>query len=457
MTGLAIAWPRPRDASPCRAPSAPAAGPLVGAAVHVFDSVTDAYVGRARPRPAGPTASASPAGTYKLYVQPNNPGYADQWYGGPVFASATADQTSAPTRPGTYQPGRRPDHLHPVGHRRPAAGPLVGGCRPCFDSVTNAYVATARPRPAGPTASPSPPGTYKLYVQPYNPAYADQWYGGPALRDATPSAYRRRHRRTIASSVPSPRRAIGQPDAPGLVTRPGALLCAESITSPQGVPMAKVRATTCRARVARAAIVCSSSVVLSAPGSLPVEATRHRRGDRDGIGRAGREPDLRRRASHHDGIVLAGRQPGQRIARAVASADGAGLRRLRAAHRPPSCRRSSAPESQREGHAERRMGRRAVRLERPGVRVLPQRRHRGQHQGSRRPGGAEREGEARPVQAAGERPQPRRTFAGIGDGAVLTRDRDRCLPGGTYLQITNLGLTDEQLAKLMKSAIANRR
>ena len=57
--------------------------------------------------------------------------------------------------------------------------------------------------------------------------------------------------------------------------------------------------------------------------------------------------------------------------------------------------RSSATERCRQSRCRRRMGRRAVCLERPDLRLLRQRRDGGQHRGGRRPGGAGREGEAR--------------------------------------------------------------
>ena len=65
--------------------------------MHAFDSVTNAYFGTSVTTAGGAYAFSLPAGTYKLFVQPDEPGFADQWKGGPDFGAATPIPLSADT------------------------------------------------------------------------------------------------------------------------------------------------------------------------------------------------------------------------------------------------------------------------------------------------------------------------------------------------------------------------
>jgi hypothetical protein len=73
--------------------------PLDGTAVYAFDGTTYTYLGAATMGTGGTgTYTISlPAGSYKLYVQPNTAGYADQWLGGSDYGSATVVTVSAAT------------------------------------------------------------------------------------------------------------------------------------------------------------------------------------------------------------------------------------------------------------------------------------------------------------------------------------------------------------------------
>ena len=56
--------------------------PLNGTQVYVFDATTDAYIGAATMGAGGTYTINLPAGSYKLYIEPNTAGYSDQWWGG---------------------------------------------------------------------------------------------------------------------------------------------------------------------------------------------------------------------------------------------------------------------------------------------------------------------------------------------------------------------------------------
>ena len=86
-------------------------GPLEGAEIFVFDASTGDYVLSALSVADGSYSFDLPANaSYKLFIQPHEAGYSDQWHGGPDFAGATAilldtdkteDVSLAPTPPPT--------------------------------------------------------------------------------------------------------------------------------------------------------------------------------------------------------------------------------------------------------------------------------------------------------------------------------------------------------------------
>jgi hypothetical protein len=71
--------------------------PLNGTSVYAFDGTSYVYDGAATMGSGGTYTINLPAGTYKLYVQPNTPGYADQWVGGSDYTSATVVTVSGAT------------------------------------------------------------------------------------------------------------------------------------------------------------------------------------------------------------------------------------------------------------------------------------------------------------------------------------------------------------------------
>ncbi len=74
--------------------------------MYAFDGTTYTYIGAATMGAGGTYTINLPAGSYKLYVEPNTPGYANQWLGGTDYASATVVTVS-----GHHHPGHHPDTL----------------------------------------------------------------------------------------------------------------------------------------------------------------------------------------------------------------------------------------------------------------------------------------------------------------------------------------------------------
>ena len=152
--------------------------PLPDGIVHV---VTDTwtYIGSS-PITAGHYSFSLPSGNYKLYIEPNDPAYADQWYDGAASFAAgttinlTTDQTN------------RDIVLTPIPVAYTLSGTLTGaGDVPLPDGIVHVVTDTwtyigSSPITAGHYSFSLPSGNYKLYIEPNDPAYADQWYDGAA-------------------------------------------------------------------------------------------------------------------------------------------------------------------------------------------------------------------------------------------------------------------------------------
>jgi chitodextrinase len=158
--------------------------PLNGSAVHVFDGTSYIYDGAATMGSGGTYSITLPPGTYKLYVQPNTPGYADQWVGGSSYASATVVTVSAATSQDITLVGTTLFTLSGV-VRGSGGTPHNGTAVYAFDGTSYIYDGAATMGHSGTYTSTLPAGTYKLYVQPNTAGYADQWLGGSDYSSAT--------------------------------------------------------------------------------------------------------------------------------------------------------------------------------------------------------------------------------------------------------------------------------
>ena len=161
-------------------------GPLAGATVHVFtDGTAYSWLGATTSTAGGAYSITLPPGSYKLYIQPNNGGYPDQWHGGPDYAGATTvtlnanateDISLTPTPPATFTLS---------GTVSTSAGSLAGATVHVFDGTAYAWVGSTTSTAGGAYTINLPQGTYKLYIQPNSAGYPDQWHGGPDYAGAT--------------------------------------------------------------------------------------------------------------------------------------------------------------------------------------------------------------------------------------------------------------------------------
>ena len=119
-----------------------------------------------------------PAGTYKLFIQPDEAGFADQWVGGTDHA--TADVVNLSSGNATKNVALvGPPSSHTLSGTVTAGGPgLSGASVHVFDAGTYTWIGYVVTTAGGAYSIDLPAGTYKLFIQPDEPGYADQWVGG---------------------------------------------------------------------------------------------------------------------------------------------------------------------------------------------------------------------------------------------------------------------------------------
>ena len=158
---------------------------LPGASVHVFDAGTYTWIGYAVTGAGGTYSIDLPAGTYKLFVQPDESGYADQWVGGSDHATASVADLST-TDQTVDVPLIGPPATHTLSGTVTAnAVGLPGASVHVFDAGTYTWIGYAVTGAGGTYSIDLPAGTYKLFIQPDESGYADQWVGGSDHATAT--------------------------------------------------------------------------------------------------------------------------------------------------------------------------------------------------------------------------------------------------------------------------------
>ena len=144
----------------------------------MFDAATYTWVGYTVTTTGGAYTIDLPSGTYKLFVQPDEPGYPDQWVGGSDHATAdVVDLTGGSTTKDVTLAG--PPVATTLSGTVSAGGTgLPGATVHVFDAATYTWVGYTVTTTGGAYTIDLPSGTYKLFVQPDEPGYPDQWVGG---------------------------------------------------------------------------------------------------------------------------------------------------------------------------------------------------------------------------------------------------------------------------------------
>jgi hypothetical protein len=120
------------------------------------------------------------AGNYKLYVQPNLTGYANQWFGGADQAHATVLPVTAATSQNIILTGAASYSLS--GKLTLSGGAsngqaLVGAKVSVYDAFTGKSLQTVTSTTGGNYTITLIAGSYKLYIQTNKGGYANQWVG----------------------------------------------------------------------------------------------------------------------------------------------------------------------------------------------------------------------------------------------------------------------------------------
>ncbi len=150
---------------------------LPGARIYVFDATTAAYVANTLTAAGGTYSLNLPQGSYKLWIETNEPGYPDQSHGPDgTFANATVINLSANRTANVALAAAAVNHT--LSGTVTAGGTGLPGARIyVFDATTAAYVANTLTAAGGTYSLNLPQGSYKLWIETNEPGYPDQSHG----------------------------------------------------------------------------------------------------------------------------------------------------------------------------------------------------------------------------------------------------------------------------------------
>ncbi|WNB85388.1 peroxidase family protein [Cellulomonas sp. ATA003] len=156
---------------------------LGGASVNVYTADTRTWLKSVLTGADGSySLTGLPAGSYRLYVQPNEPGYANQWHAGTSFESAATITVSGATTADIALVG-----THTLsGVVRTGTGVLAGATVQVYTASTRTWLRSATSAADGAySVAGLPVGSYRLYVQPNEPGLPNRWFGGASFETAT--------------------------------------------------------------------------------------------------------------------------------------------------------------------------------------------------------------------------------------------------------------------------------